>query len=96
MLNLVNITGACVHVLKTTNTNPRITNRPTHPSHTTHIPTEFVHALRIARTSGYIMLFTFACTLFLSLDDGLVYGVAASLAMLLYQLSNVRASFHRI
>ena len=54
---------------------------------------DFFHALCIARISGYIMIFTFACTLFLSLEDGLVYGVAASLALLLYQLSNVRASF---
>ena len=58
--------------------------------HTPHTLTEFIHALRIARTSGYIMLFTFFCTLFISLESGLVYGVLASLILLLYQLSDVR------
>lgn len=55
-------------------------------------PTEFFHALRIARTSGYIMLFTFACTLLISIESGLVYGVMASLILLLCQLSDVRRS----
>ncbi len=72
---------------------PTQTNNPilplTNDDHTHRPPTEFVQALRIARTSGLVMLFTFACTLILSLEDGLVYGIMASLATLLYQLSDV-------
>jgi SulP family sulfate permease len=50
---------------------------------------EFYHALRIARTSGLVMLFTFMVTLLWSVEDGLLYGIMASLALLLYQLSDV-------
>lgn len=50
---------------------------------------EFYHALRIARTSGLIMVFTFLVTLLWSVEDGLLYGIMASLALLLYQLSDV-------
>ena len=50
---------------------------------------EFFHALRIARTSGLVMVFTFLVTLLMSIQDGLLYGIAASLGLLLYQLSDV-------
>ena len=77
---------------------PTQTNTPIlsliNDDHTHRPPTEFVQALRIARTSGLVMLFTFACTLILSLEDGLVYGIMASLATLLYQLSDVRTYVH--
>lgn len=50
---------------------------------------EFYHALRIARNSGLVMLFTFLVTLFWSVENGLLYGIIASLASLLSQLSDV-------
>jgi sulfate permease, SulP family len=50
---------------------------------------EFYHALRIARTSGVLMVLTFLVTLLWSVEDGLLYGILASLALLLYQLSDV-------
>lgn len=49
-----------------------------------------MHALRIARSSALVMVFTFVCTLLISLEDGLIYGILASLVVLLYQLSDVR------
>lgn len=50
---------------------------------------EFYHALRIAQSSGLVMLLTFFITLLSSVEDGLFYGIIASLALLLYQLSDV-------
>ena len=50
---------------------------------------EFYHALRIARTSGLVMVFTFLVTLLWSVENGLFYGIIASLALLLHHLSDV-------
>jgi MFS superfamily sulfate permease-like transporter len=50
---------------------------------------EFYHALRIARMSGLVMVFTFLVTLLWSVEHGLFYGIVASLALLLSQLSDV-------
>ncbi|EKU21103.1 sulfate transporter [Nannochloropsis gaditana CCMP526] len=52
---------------------------------------EFYHALRIARMSGLVMVFTFLVTLLWSVEHGLFYGIVASLALLLSQLSDVDA-----
>jgi len=50
---------------------------------------EFYHALRIARTSGLVMVSTFTMTLLWSVENGLFYGIIASLALLLHQLSDM-------
>lgn len=63
----------------------------TAPSDLRHQPstTEFIHAMRIAHSSALIMVFTFLCTLITSLEAGLTYGIASSLVVLLYKLSDV-------
>lgn len=50
---------------------------------------EMRRGLRVAFLSGCVMVFTFLCTLLLSIETGLVYGVMCSVLMLLYQLSSV-------
>lgn len=51
---------------------------------------QFYRALRLSPLSFLVMLVTFLSTFFISIENGLLMGLASSVVLVLYQLSHVR------
>lgn len=51
---------------------------------------QFYRALRLSPLSFLVMLVTFLSTFFISIENGLLMGLASSVILVLYQLSHVR------